>query len=307
MNSSFNENYLSQNLSQRNSDLSSSTSVEILELPLSKDKNKSKKTRLCFYTFLWLLIIFTVVAGLFIIMMTGIYSKAIDLLFKEVKKIRHLPEPWLTLSAYSILIVFQLTFFPAQSQFIILLALIYDSFIKTLAIVILSNFTSALITLVLVRLTMKTCLTNRYRESLLYKVVMLESLKNQYKTNVMIRMMYIPVTFKNVLLSLSNVSVWSYITTSLPCFIFMNSILVGMGISIAKLAEESRDSRKPTKKEKRLRNLMMVIRFGIIISTISILVLVYCFTKRKLKLYQELEREGKLIQYEIEANKKTEQ
>ena len=201
----------------------------------------------------------------------------------QIKKINTIPEPQKSIIFTVILFLYQVSFIPTQSTFVVLMSFALQDFWHAILLEFISGVLSCSLTYFVVSRFMKERLREKYKDSTLYKVVTVESKKHPYKVNLMLRVMFIPVTFKNVLVALSDISPFIVMVCFVPFIFFFGGLYTFIGVNLSKAEEYlyPKDFASKSFAEK----LKVVMGYFIITATISLFVFLSWFTKKKLKEY----------------------
>ena len=206
-------------------------------------------------------------------------------LIKGIELINSIPEPVRSLIFIVSLIVIQISFIPIQSTFIIAMCFILKDYWKAMAVQIISNLISCTLTYFVVRDCFNKKMHEKYKNLLMYKVVMKESQINPIKINLMLRVMFIPVTIKNTLVALAGMKYLVVILCYLPSILVFNTLYTMIGIHLDTIQEvlNPKDFSKKSFPEK----IKVIMGYIIIVLTITFFILMICFTKRKMDQYQK--------------------
>ncbi len=202
-----------------------------------------------------------------------------------------MPEPWKGSLFFSILVFLHLSFIPGGSTFVILMSFALKSFLYSIIVQFISTIVSASLTFFFTNRCLKHCLEKKFDKTTLYNVAKQESKNHPWKLNIAFRFMYIPVTFKNVVLSLSGTSFLVYFISLTPEVFLFGSIYTFIGISL----NNASDYYKPGgfKKQDSWGKIKIVLGYIIILVTILILICICRFTKNKIKAYEVEEKRKK--------------
>ena len=186
-------------------------------------------------------ILYIVLIAVIVILALFVFQRAakavIKFLLKTAERVERIKEPWRSLIFIGCLMTFQLTFIPAQSTFIILMSFILKSYLHSISLQAISSTTSACLTYLLAKRCLRTRLENKYKNMTLYKVALKESCNHPWKLNLAFRVMYIPVTFKNVILSLTGRNFGIYLAGLVPAILFFGSLYTLIGLSLKNISE----------------------------------------------------------------------
>ena len=118
----------------------------------------------------------------------------------------------------------------------------------------------------------------------------------------MIRILFIPVTFKNYILPLSGVSYAMYILTALPFNLLFACIFTFIGIQLRRPEDllETRDFKKKTSAEK----VNFVLTYFILLLSAGIICYIGYMTKKKLKKLEKKEKEALRRKLELQMQQK---
>ena len=99
----------------------------------------------------------------------------------------------------------------------------------------------------------------------------------------MFRIMYIPVTFKNVILSLVSDNLFVYMMCLIPSICFFGSIYTMIGLSLNNIEEFFKP--RGFAQKSFFEKVKVVVSYLILVATIIIMVWICMFTSRKKKEY----------------------
>lgn len=233
-----------------------------------------------------------ILAILLVIVFWKHFSKHfIKFIVKSIKKIAKMPEPWSSLTFIGFLLFYQFSFIPTQSMFLVLMSYALNSFLHSILLQAISTFTSASLTYYFATTCWKKCLDEKYKKELLYKVALHESKHNPYKINLIFRIMYIPVTFKNCILPLTGTNYKVYAICLIPAIFFFGTLytLIGLGLnSVDEFFEVKRFG-----KMKFFEKVKVIVGYIVAICTLGMFIGIWCYTKIKMKEFKKkMENEG---------------
>lgn len=174
-----------------------------------------------------------------------------------------------------------------QSTFIVMMSFVLGNFYHSILLQAISTTTSATVTYFLARGCMNKFFKKKYENDILYKVASDESKNNPWRINLMFRIMYIPVTFKNVILALCETNLVVYLICLIPAIFFFGTIytMIGLGLNNINDFFKPRDFKEKTTFEK----VKIIVGYIILIATIFIMVWICMFTRKKMREYKDKE------------------
>ena len=241
---------------------------------------------------------FIIIASIIIVLIIFAFlfhkaSKALLKFFLNLAEgVEEINEPWRSSIFLACLLSFQITFIPGQSTFIVLMSFVLKNFWHSIALQAISTTTSACLTFLFARRCLKTCLVNKYKDKTLFKVAQKESQIHPWKLNLAFRIMYIPVTFKNVLLSLSGTPFYIYAISLLPAIFFFGSLYTFIGLGLNNISEFYEPGK--FNKQSGFGKAKIILGYCVIVFTIVIFVVVCRFTSKKIKNYEAEEAKASM-------------
>jgi uncharacterized membrane protein YdjX (TVP38/TMEM64 family) len=203
----------------------------------------------------------------------------------SIEKISKMPEPWASLTFIAFLLFYQFSFIPTQSTFIVIMSFTLNNFWHSLLLQATSTVISASVTFYLAKKMFKNCLERKYKDKVLYKVAMIESKKNPYKINIFLRIMFIPVTFKNCILPLTGTPYNIYFVGLLVAIFFFGTLYTMIGLGLKNVEEFFVP--KNFGQLNVFQKVKVIMSWLIMVGTIAIFVYIYFFTKRKMREFEE--------------------
>ena len=202
----------------------------------------------------------------------------------QMKKISNIPEPARSLAFFGLLLVLQMSYIPFQSTFIVVMSFCLKSFLLSMLLQMASNLLSCTATYLLARNCCNKALHKRYKNDLLYKVVMNESGRNPWKINVMLRIIFIPVAFKNTLVGLAKIPYLVVISCYFVSLVLLNPLYTMIGVNLNKV--EDYLNPKSFAQKSAPEKIKLVLGYIIMLLTVVIFTFLYCYTRKKLAEYR---------------------
>ena len=210
--------------------------------------------------------------------------KFLDWFVEKMKIISSIKEPLRSSIFFCLLIFLQMSYIPFQSTFIVVMSFCLKSFYLSMLLQLLSNLLSCTTTYLLTKHCCNKQLHLRYGDDILYKVVMNESKNHPWKINIMLRVIFIPVAFKNTLVGLANIPYIIVIICYFISLVLMNPVYTLIGVNLDNVEDyinpSSFNNKTPPEKIK------IVLGYIFIIFTFGIFLFLYCYTRRKLEEYR---------------------
>jgi hypothetical protein len=141
-------------------------------------------------------------------------------------------EPLRTGIFFLLLTLMQLSFIPGSTSLVILMSFVLQNFIHSILIQAFAAIVSGGTTYFVSNRYLKVCLDKKFASSTLYKVAKKESQSHPWKLNLAFRLMYIPITIKNVFLSLSLTPFKIFMICLTPEILIFGSIYTMVGIKL---------------------------------------------------------------------------
>ncbi len=129
-----------------------------------------------------------------------------------------------------------------------------------------------------------------------FKLYYEESKLNPWKTSIMMRILFIPITYKNYLISLMDINFWAYFVPALVQSYFYSSVYVVGGMAVKTLQDLI--DRKIPYKDKTVFFWYLTGILSMLIGSIFVLVYFAVLTCRQYRKFQEKEKELKLKEKE---------
>ena len=129
-------------------------------------------------------------------------------------------------------IFFQLLFFPGVSATVIFLSYITKSFIKSFLLIYSSTLLAVSLSYFIIKFFLKNYVYDLLKEKWYFLIYKEESKNFPLKTSFMIRILMIPVSYKNYILSIMDVGFFNFFVPAAIYYLFYLSIyiLIGLGI-----------------------------------------------------------------------------
>lgn len=121
----------------------------------------------------------------------------------------------------------------------------------------------------------------KYKDNKVFNLVIESGQESPIKVGMMVRVLFIPVTFKNYVLPLSGVGYWVYIATAIPFTLLFACLFTFIGLQLRKPEDllKTRDFSSKTSAEK----VNFILTYFIFILSFGIICYVAMFTRKKLK------------------------
>ena len=129
-----------------------------------------------------------------------------------------------------ILVMYQLFLIPLQSAAIMAISYLMGNYFAGMGVFLASITISGSLTYLLVNSCLREKIVKRYQKNMLFRVIDSEVRKHPNKTSIMVRLMYIPVTLKNVSLSVSGNGYFLFMFYYYCSAMIIGSLLVLTGI-----------------------------------------------------------------------------
>ena len=138
-------------------------------------------------------------------------------------------------------------------------------------------------------------LKSKYKNNLVYKLILHEGSKHPVKVGFMVRLLFIPVSFKNYILPLTNMSFLVYFLIVIPFAVLFASMFCFIGIQLQNPEDliETRDWAQKTTGER----INFVFTWFVLAFSLLLIVWISCITKKKLgelKRKDELEKKAEI-------------
>ena len=129
------------------------------------------------------------------------------------------------------------------------------------------------------------CIQNKLKDEIIFKVAKEEGMQRPHKINALLRIMFIPVTFKNCILSLCGGGYWIYIFWYVLATQIFGSLYIGVGMSLENF-EDILHSGSFWKKNG-LEKTKVILGYVLGLGTVVLLVLIYLYTRRKIAQFKQ--------------------
>jgi len=215
-------------------------------------------------------------------------TKISKMFIKLVKEIKLFPFYTKFLGFVGILVSYQLFFLPMQTGFIILMGYILNDYISSMIFLFSSTLISGSITYIACNGCLRDYMLIRYRDNDIFQVILQESVKHPNRTNAMIRFMFIPVTLKNIALSLGGggyfiFTFWNFVST-----LTFGSLYIFIGAEL-NIHKHTKKLNWGSFKESGIAEQLEIVLFPVIfIATISIMCFFCILTRRKLRKFRAM-------------------
>lgn len=189
----------------------------------------------------------------------------------------------------SILIVGEVFPIPGLNLLIIMIAFVLQNFVVSYILAVLSHLISASIIYFIVTKCFKSYFVKRFKENILFKLVMEESRRKPVKVTFVIRFIEVQEMLKNTLISLGPTSYFTFIWTDLVYNCFINSLFVYVGQKLtdpSKLLTPKGWGDK-TSEEK----LSFIITYIALLMSLLIISFICCYTNGKIKRFRKQQHE----------------
>ena len=200
---------------------------------------------------------------------------------KAIRNIQNIKEPYRSLSFFLALLLVQYGFLPVGTFIVILMAYVFQSYLHTILILLAATLVSASSTFWIARLCLDKYFNTLYEDHSLLLVAKCSIQENPWSVNIMIRLLYIPVTFKNILLAISGAKFWMYLLCLvLDCLAF-GSLFTLIGIRLTTFDAST--------KKKTFAQMSLVEKFNLILT--YLLILLTIFTVATIAVYTKFKLE----------------
>lgn len=257
--------------------------------PPPEPKKKKPYCTLCRIITVTTIILIVIILAIFWKKFT---KKAIMFNINLVKSISELKEPFSSGLYFTILFTLDLLFIPGQTTLGILITISKEQFLIPCLILILSSTASAWITYLMAKKCCRKKIIKKYKDTALFKLVMTKAKKSPFKVNLMVRMLYIPIGFKNYLLPVSESGFCVYACCQFPFAVFFAVIItfVGMQLDDPMQLLDTRNFNEKTGGEK----FQTIVGFCFIIVTVVLIVGMCIWSRKKLK---QIEQEHRKVNF----------
>lgn len=196
-----------------------------------------------------------------------------------------------TLKTYVILtglnVAFQMLFIPGISFFIIYIGFVTKNYLQTMAIIYPSTLAIAAMSYFLARYTIREWLYAKLHHKWYYKLYAEKSREAPLKTSWMLRVLFIPITYKNYLIALLDMDFVSFMIPAVVHYYFYFSCFAIIGVSISTLSDTFA-GKIPTENKK---SFYLFLSFMMLMMVASIGVIVY-FTVMTVRKFKQHKRES---------------
>ena len=188
--------------------------------------------------------------------------------------------------------MYQLFLIPLQSPAIMAISYIMGSYLAGMGVFLASITVSGSLTYLLVNSCLRDRIVKRYQKNMLFRVIVTEVRKHPHKTSIMVRLMYIHVTLKNVSLSISGTGYLLFMFYYYCSAMIIGSLLVLTGIEFKKQQDKdmSIDGFLKADWKQKIEMILLPI-MGIL--TLSFILFGVWYTHRKVKELKKKEAEAK--------------
>jgi uncharacterized membrane protein YdjX (TVP38/TMEM64 family) len=164
------------------------------------------------------------------------------------------------------------------------MSFVLNSFWHSLALQTFSTTVSAFLTYLLAKKCLRNWLYQRYKDNVMYKVALKESANHPWKLNCAFRIMYIPVIFKNIILSLTGKSFFIYACSLLVSITFFGFLYTMIGLNLNNISDFYRAS--SFEKENIYGKAKIIIGYFTILLSLTLFILICRFTHKKIAQYE---------------------
>lgn len=147
---------------------------------------------------------------------------------------------------------------------------------------------SSFVTFYSIKWYFSKCLHSKYKDEVLYRVVMEEAAKKPHKVSFMFRFMFVPATFKNCLLALSGVNFPTYLLWYALWTLVFGSLYIGIGINLEYMEEYVNP--KPFGEMSWLEKIKLVWGYCVMVFTLGVFITIYVFTHLSLRKFRKREK-----------------
>ena len=208
--------------------------------------NKGCKYRFkMIHLYVFIIVFFTV----FFICSPKSAKKATAYLSMIITSTSEVPEPGRSLMYSLLLFIHQIFAVPLQTVSIGLICFATSSFLYGYIMVIIVNLSSAIILFLAVRKTCSKYINEKFKDNAFVQVIKAESAIYPKKMSMLFRFMNIPGFYKNIALSLSSISFWTYLFPAILEIILSNVLICFTGYALKTGAKSvTYKSKKPPEK-----------------------------------------------------------
>ena len=204
----------------------------VKKAPLTEEEQWAKKKK-C-YIILGVIFVVIVVC---LLVFKSLSANLLRLLFETLKKINNISEPFKSIIFVLILFIMQMTFLPMTSSFVVVMSYVMGNFFHSILLQITATMSSSILTYFLARGYLNEYYKKKFGDTILYKIANEECTNNPWRINLMIRVMYVPVTVKNVILGLCQPKLLVYVVCIIPEVLLLGSFYTFIGLSLNNFEE----------------------------------------------------------------------
>lgn len=235
-----------------------------------------------------LLILCIILALLYIIIQFKLYNGkiALNTIHSVIQYVKSIPEPIKSFLLVIILVIYQISFIPTQSSFIILMAFGLQSFSHSMVLLIASVLISGTLTYWTVHFFLKPSIYRNYSSHTLFRIAEEEGSRSPHKINMLLRFLFIPVTFKNLILSCFGKSYLVFISWYVLATFVFGCLYIEIGLYLSTL--EDLINPQSFWKKSTPEKIKVILGYCVLIFTVLLILSISCYTKVRLA---EMERE----------------
>lgn len=174
-------------------------------------------------------ILVIVVSGL----LWSIFTRDVILfVLKRFQDLEDLPFPITSFIYYSYIMFIQLSFMPVYSWSCVIISFVQGNFFHTSIIMFFANLSASMFFFYLSSFWIGECIKKRYKDDLLFKLVLIEGKRRPLITCVLVRTLFIPIGYKNCVLPLCGVRFYQFIFVSMIHNLMVSSLLILIGVQL---------------------------------------------------------------------------
>ena len=234
----------------------------------------------------WAIIIVIIIV--LILLWNRFTKNIIQFLIDLCMRIELLQEPVKSILFSITLVLVQLSFIPLQSTLAVLIAIILGNFIHCVIIIVSTSLLASVISYIISTKCCADRLKRAYKDKPLFKLILEEGKISPYRTAFLVRILFVPLAFKDYLLPLSGMGFLPYFSMAIPFAVLFAVIFTFIGIQL-RMPEDllnPRDFGNQTSAEK----FNSIFTYFVFFISFVIVVSIGCLTRYKLKEIEEKDK-----------------
>lgn len=260
---------------------------------IEKQLIQLKQQRCIGWKLIVVILVFIAIIIISVILWRIFTNDAILFLIDLLRKLNDLFVPLSSFIFFSYIVAVQISMMPVFSWSCILVAYIQQNFFHTLILVLCAAFTSSSIFFIISSYFLRSYLINQYKDDILFKIIVKGGKERPYWIGILVRTLYVPIGYKNMMLPLSGMYYYQFIIVAVVHNGIVACFFILVGLKLGSISEfinpKSFQNKSLRQKITQIITLLLIPVTLIII--IFLTVLMRCqFNSLKQKEIQDLEK-----------------